>query len=140
MILNGKAWLTKRRAMELLGYDPEHNIDVPTYKKMFAQIEKLKVGKKLYFLQSDVYKILEEKEAKSQLLCQVQSLVMYILDNTQMNKKQVAKLLGFKGPHSSSLLNTWLANTTYTKTVARVLVLANKHFPHYIKQFDEIVA
>jgi hypothetical protein len=57
-----------------------------------------------------------------------------------MNKKQVAKLLGFKGPHSSSLLNTWLANTTYTKTVARVLVLANKHFPHYIKEFDEIVA
>jgi hypothetical protein len=54
-----------------------------------------------------------------------------------MEKTKVAELLGFHGKNKLAIMNTWLKNTIYTKTVAKVLVCAYKNFPQYIAQFDK---
>lgn len=136
MIIDGKAYVNSERLAYLLGWN-DGNISIGVRRQKIAHLTKIKVGKEFYFLQSDVYKMVSEIEAKSRLLCDVQSLVMYILDNTDDTKREVALKLGFSKAHPNATMDTWLKNTTYTKVCARVLVLAKIHYPNLLYKFDE---
>jgi len=134
MVHNGKAYLSTERVKELFGWNEDRNLAVPTYKKMFANVDQIKVRGNLYFEQKAIYEMLKEKSEKSIFLREMQACLMLLLDIIEDTPSSIGRKLGFSHP---TMMKKFLENEKYTPTAARVLVKMKRHYPHVLKMYDE---
>jgi len=137
MIIDGKPYISGETMCALVGWTDE-NFSIPSRKPVLDRFNKVKVDREWWFCQKEVYEYCEEKAAKARMLYEVQALVMFILDELESieTKYTISKKLGFAGSNPHTIMNTWLKNTMYTKTVARVLVMAKKNYPDLLAKYD----
>lgn len=114
------------RVMELLEIENETVLYQDKYKNKF---KRTKDG----FDYKDVMDYISITNARNWFLCEVQRLVIFIIDESNQTKTKIAKNLGFT---NSANMDSFLETTTHSKKTAAVFVKACKNYRGLVREYD----
>lgn len=114
------------RVMELLEIENETVLYQDKYKNKF---KRTKDG----FDYKDVMDYISITNARNLFLCEVQRLVIFIIDESNQTKTKIAKNLGFT---NSANMDSFLETITHSKKTAAVFVKACKNYRGLVREYD----
>ena len=132
LTLNGKGYVNSDTAMTILGIEKENNF----YQKHWRDRVNhgtIWVKSNKYYEYQMLQDILAEDSYREWFLKQVQSLLLFVMDETVDLKQTVSKKLGFNHPNS---MRKFLELDKRSKLTAHVFVRLCKRYRPLVNRYD----